>query len=353
MYKLLNQINNVKNFCLSNGSIFLISEEGVLLKDFEPLYKDVDYRSLTSNSIGITYKINSIREILINDKTYNLNSRFFPETLNPSKIVTKDNWRRGANRFEFELGIFNFKSNSQEISSNHTNYSILGSLEKYYTATKNNKLIALFYKNTLDKFWEIDLEVILGEGIKFAKYFGCIDDKLIFSAENNMIFVLHKFSGTLLKKYRDLPGINKGSFIENVIPDSKSFVLDQEKKLLFGVFGGNYVEINIENESIFFENLSEEMQRYDITFLLLLNNNPFTDDHLFVTTLKDTLVNGKRSHCNSLIALNRSSYEIDWEYTFTGDGIGTNIPLLQDDLLIQKSLDETLYVFQKEQTKVS
>lgn len=358
MFKLISAIKETGAINITGSDILFSRVNGIYNLNgiiFEDLNIEKTQLWIIKNSplTLFYYTLNGTAKIYKDGLTFITSESVFPNSFDANQVIVQEDMRFLNQKFQWKLGLYNHIQQEYIVKTNFENYISLGFVENNYLFQKEQSQLLFLKSNTLDKLWEVNLKIILGDGIKFAKYFGCIDDKLIFSAKNNMIFILDKFSGALLKKYRDLPGINKGSFIENVIPDSKSFVLDQEKKLLFGVFGGNYVEINIENESIFFENLSQELQRYDITFLLLLNNNPFTDDHLFVTTLKDKVINGKRGHYNSLIALNRSSYEIDWEYTFTGDGIGTNIPLLKDDLLIQKSLDETLYVFQKEQTKVS
>lgn len=353
MYKLINEIKEVGSVNVNCKDIYYTKSNGIynmqniLLKD-ENIEK-TQFWIIKNRPLSLFYyTVNGTAKKYRDGSTFIIKESVFPNSFNAKQVIVQEDMRFLNQQFQWKLGLYDHIQQECIFQTNFENYISLGLVENNYLFQKEQLQLLFLKSNTLEKLWEIDLEVILGGGTKFTKYFGSIDNKLIFSAEDHIIFILEKSSGALLKKYKDLPGINKGSFIENVIPDSKSFVLDQEKKLLFGVFGKNYVEINIENESIFFENLSQELQLHDITFLQLLNNNPFTDDHLFITTLKDTIINGVRGHYNSLIALNRRTHKIDWEYTFTGDGIGTNIPLLKDDLLVQKSLEDTLYVFQKE-----
>lgn len=277
-----------------------------------------------------------------------IKERVFYNTFTDKLVVGKMNWRREKRNFYWELGIYDCKKCEYLSKSNNQNYISLGTIKEGLLFHKSQEKIVLLDTNNLDLIWDIDLSTFLEE-TKLGKYFGCIDNKLIFSDNKHTVFVLDKSTGKVIQIFSEIPGINPKSQdkYKGRIMDSENFVLDKENQLLLGLYGSNYIEINLFNNTCKFKELSKMMDCYNIITFLAMRDNPFTNEHLFVTTLKKVDKKQRDERFNSIVAFNRNTLLIDWEHTFKGEGIGNHLPMMYKSLLLQKTLDDNLYIFEK------
>ncbi len=202
-----------------------------------------------------------------------------------------------------------------------------------------NKTSCFSAANEFSQEWEID--------IALKNILGLFNEKLLVVVDEHTILQIDPFSGDILYKWSDLPGFEAGTKYKGKIPNASNFVLDKESAKLIGVFYTYYFEIDLRSKKISFYQLKDELSKYGISDFRPFNNNPFTQEHLFLTahTYWDDFPNVDLS---SVIALNRESKKVDWSHTFTESGLGTNIPQITTTHLYQKDLDNNLHIFERQ-----
>ena len=73
-----------------------------------------------------------------------------------------------------------------------------------------------------------------------------------------------------------------------------------------------------------------------------------TESHIYYTIMTFPPQGYKGFSYDSVIALNRDTFKIDWHYAFEETGLGTNSPKIAGDKLYQLDLNQTLHIFEKE-----
>lgn len=357
MYNLIEKKSSISKIdCDNKCENIYYSSENILFKNDMAICNNVEPTTfyLTPRDNIFYYDKDGKSYFLKDNKQQKICERVFHNTFQELYVVGKTNWRREKRKFYWELGVYNFVEDVYISKTNYQNYISLGIIDDNYLFHKSGKKLILLSSNNLETIWKVELETFMSD-FKLGKYFGCIDNKLIFSDDKHTVFVLHKETGEIINTFSELPGINPGTTWENKILSSQGFVLDKKRQLLFGVFGKSYTEIDLKNNTISFKDLKPIVKKRGIDFLPQNhNNNPFTTEHLFFSGTKEVIIDKKVRVLSCLVAFNRNTLDIDWEYTFDlNEGSTTTIvPLLTDDKLFQLTSNGNLYIFQKDKTNI-
>lgn len=356
MYNLIEKKSSISKIdCDNKCENIYYSSENILFKNDMAICNNVEPTTfyLTPRDNIFYYDKNGKSYFLKDNKQQKICERVFHNTFQELYVVGKTNWRREKRKFYWELGVYNFVEDVYISKTNYQNYISLGIIDDNYLFHKSGKKLILLSSNNLETIWKVELETFMSD-FKLGKYFGCIDNKLIFSDDKHTVFVLHKETGEIINTFSELPGINPKSQdkFKGRIMDSQNFVLDKESQLLLGAYGANYIEIDLKDNTCRFKQLSEIMEDHNILTFLAMRDNPFTNEHLFLTTINKGVGKQKDERFNSIVALNRKTLKIDWEHIFVDEGLGPNIPVICNDLLLQKTLENNLYIFQKDKTNI-
>lgn len=307
--------------------------------------------SLFLNDIFIDDKVDSYNYTLYNSKIiYLKNGQTFVDNITINKTILVDTKFQNCALFSFDFNVENFTLGYQFIN--------LSSSEVIYDLGRHSNLKSTYIKNESFQILNFGDEIYCFSGtddftqnwkleIEVKKLFGMHNNALLVTNDNHTILLINPISGDILFKWSELPGFIAGSTYNGRIPNSSNFVLDDQIDRLIGVFHTYYFEIDLRSKEVSFYQLKDELSKYGISDFRPFNNNPFSQDHLFLTThtYKDDFPNVDLS---SVIALNRESKKIDWCHTFTESGLGTNIPQISSTHLYQKDLDNNLHIFERQ-----
>jgi hypothetical protein len=181
------------------------------------------------------------------------------------------------------------------------------------------------------------------------KFLGVWQNELLVACSNGLLLSLDVESGKLLHEWHSLPGyMQEIHYFANLMPDGQNLVLDEARGMLIGIHVYTYFEIDLKTREVHQYDLREEMPAFGITEFKPCRSNPFTDTHIFVTAFMKKQEDNPNWSYDCLVALNRSSHKIDWQYKFEGESLGTNIPQLGGNRLYQLDNGKTLHVFEKE-----
>ena len=186
---------------------------------------------------------------------------------------------------------------------------------------------------------------------KVLHIFGIWQEEFIIACSYGLILCLDVNTGKEKRRFQEIPKINSDSFIEGLIPNAESFVLDKEQSKLIGAFHKYYFEIDLITNKISFQDIKDELQNYYIYFINNVKNHPFTETHLYITAKSKQYINDKELQADCLVALNRTTKKIDWIHYFK-EAVVSGAPQLAGDRLYQLSKGD-LYIFQKQETTIT
>lgn len=178
---------------------------------------------------------------------------------------------------------------------------------------------------------------------------GVFQDAIFLPRKDRSIISISIDSGDIIQTWRELPNINKGSKIEGVIPEPKNFVLDKENELLVGRGINTIITIDLKTNNISFVNIDEELKRHNIFALKGISKGAFNSTHLFLTGMMNQTPEDTKFSYDCLFALNRETLQIDWQYNFEEESLGTHKPVLSGNKLYQLDNNKTLHIFEKEE----
>jgi len=185
------------------------------------------------------------------------------------------------------------------------------------------------------------------KNILLRKYFGVWNDQIFFACNIKFIIGLELSSGLIRKVWSTMDGFILDSDNKGVIPKPESFVLDKANNILIGAINTFYFEIDLITDEIKYFDVKAELLKFGIYFIKQISNNPFTDEHLFLTAMMKQSPNDEKWSSDCLIAFNRKTHEIDWHYSFENASLGTNVPQISENKLFQLDSNNTLHIFQK------
>ena len=202
----------------------------------------------------------------------------------------------------------------------------------------------LFKINNLEgkNIWVINLE----NNSEIKKILGIWESELIVACSDGLLISLDIENGELKRSWQDISGFQFDSVIQNRIPKMEIFSLHGD--VLIGALHIFYFELDLKTGEIKIENLEEELKCFDIFHIKQTNDNPVTDSHIFLTAMMHQPDGDNKFSYDCLIALNRKTFKIDWQYKFENESLGTNIPKLAGDKLYQLDNGGTLHIFEKE-----
>ncbi|MFA0964005.1 hypothetical protein AB9P05_19515 [Roseivirga sp. BDSF3-8] len=215
---------------------------------------------------------------------------------------------------------------------------------------RDDSTILLYLENQLTYFklynqqsvWELTLET----KVKIERILGVYQNQLLLACSDHLLLSVDVKTGKILHKWRELPGFEEGQFYKGALPEPADFVLDKKSGKLIGVFSKYYFEIDLVSGEINYEDIRKELNTHHINSFRRMGNNPFTEEHLFVTAHAE-LDERPNVDLDCILALNRHTQKIDWVHIFKDTGLGTNIPQITSKHLYQLDTEKNLYVFER------
>lgn len=203
-----------------------------------------------------------------------------------------------------------------------------------------------FYLGSLGEYETYKGEV---KSYSVEKFIGVWEDELLVACSNSLIISFDVNIGVEKRRWQTLenyyPNVKE---VANKIPRTENFVLDNKTNTLIGLHIFSLVKIDLKTGIIEVVNMENELRKYHIN--LLKNNSSYAidDSHIYTTATMDYEDNKSQWTYDCLIAINRETYQVDWQYKFENEGVGTNTPQLSDNKLYQLTSSNTLFIFEKE-----
>lgn len=205
--------------------------------------------------------------------------------------------------------------------------------------------------------WQFDLgslgeyETYKGEVKSYSveKFIGVWEDELLVACSNSLIISFDVKIGIEKRRWQTLenyyPNVKE---VANKIPRTENFVLDSKTNTLIALHIFSLVKIELSTGIIQVVAMENELKKHNIN--LLKNNSSYAidDNHIYTTATMDYEDNKTQWTYDCLIAINRETYQVDWQYKFENEGVGTNTSQLSDNKLYQLTLSNTLFIFEKE-----
>lgn len=339
MYKTIRKISNVSGV-KTYGDVVYYTVNNELIRDKKVIISGVEGYSFWFINDGIYFFDEDGNRHYQKDEIVDLvNFPFFTNSIFSTNIFCKYQFVRQNRKWQWILGIFDFKTMSLKKELPFKNFNVNLITENFAIGQFDSGILVGLDFIQEKKIWTLE------EPVK--KILGCFENNLILAAENNSVLMVNSFSGEILYKWSELPDFDAGSDYKGKIPNASNFVLDIESAKLIGVFHTYYFEIDLRSKMISFYQLKDELSKYGISDFRPFNDNPFTRKHLFLTThtYRDDFPNVDLS---SVIAFNRESKKVDWCHTFTESGLGTSIPQITTTHLYQKDTDNNLHIFERQ-----
>lgn len=184
---------------------------------------------------------------------------------------------------------------------------------------------------------------------EIIKFIGVWQDQLLVACSNSLLLALEINTGKILKKWQELNGYyTEIKKFANKIPPAENFILDEPNNKLISGHIMSITEIDLLTNKIEVFDLEQELKTYNINQLNSTNSNPFNKEYIYLTATMDYKDNKNQWTYDCLIAVNRKTKKVDWQYIFEESSLGVNIPQLSQNKLYQLDNDGNLYVFEKE-----
>lgn len=223
-----------------------------------------------------------------------------------------------------------------------------------YTTSINNSICKINLDQPEQPLWQFDLnqlETFTNKNneelnYKIIKILGIWQEELFVACNNGLMLSLDRSTGKEKCRWQYIKDYEFDSEIKNKIPRAESFVFDGDT--LIGALNTFYFKIDLKSSEIIAINISQELQKFHIFHIKTVIDNPVTDKHIYLTAMMRQKDNDTKFSYDCLIALNKKTLKIDWQYKFENAGLGTNIPKISENKLYQLDLDGNLHIFEKE-----
>jgi len=308
---------NVKDDIILTADSIFYNKNGINIIELESLSKSI----IQSYSILNPNPMNCNIGIVINDNNEKLN------------VIKKQSLKLSKfNVVNYEWGLI-YVTDSNILINNRTSLQV-------YTL-KNKTFILEFDTVIIDNLSHSEMATV-----EILKVIGCFLNKIILGLNNNTIVSLDIITGNILYKWDGVKEDHLGKF-NNKLPPTNSFVLDEITGVIFSLFNDSYIEIDLKTNSLNSVNLKNSFNKNNIDHFRFSTGYAFDDTHIYSIAQEDYIKLNIDYIPMCILALNRSTMEIDWKYTFEGDSILTDIPQLKGNKLYQLSALKTLYIFEK------
>jgi hypothetical protein len=343
------KINNVKSYDVNSGFYIELSNKLIC--------KNLSLQS--NNNLIHVYTFGDIIMVLDDvNKAYILSDT--------SLIENTFSFRIGSLKFPFieyykkeqprKYGIHNYLSQKNLFETTEwIGRDIFGE----YIFCENQGVIIGRSVFTAEPLWQFDMgglgeyETYKGEVKSYSveKFIGVWEDELLVACSNSLILSFDVNTGVEKRRWQTLenyyPNVKE---VANKIPRTENFVLETKTNTLIALHIFSLVKIELSTGVIQVVTMENELKKHNIN--LLKNNSSYAidDNHIYTTSTMDYEDNKSQWTYDCLIAINRETYQVDWQYKFENEGLGTNTPQLSGDNLYQLTASNTLYIFEKENT---
>ncbi|MGV6861258.1 MAG: hypothetical protein ACWA41_05775 [Putridiphycobacter sp.] len=223
-----------------------------------------------------------------------------------------------------------------------------------YTTSINNSICKINLDQPEQPLWQFELSKlnittncdIEKSNYKIIKIIGIWQEELFVACNNGLMLSLDKTTGKEKYRWQYIKEYEFDSEIKNKLPKSESFVFDGDT--LIGALNTFYFKIDLKSSEIIAVNISQELLKFNIFHIKTVNDNPVTDKHIYLTAMMRQKDNDTKFSYDCLIALNKTTLNIDWQYKFENVGLGTHIPKISKNKLYQLDLDGNLHIFERE-----
>lgn len=363
MYRVLNQILDVKNFAVSNDEIIIRFRNGSIQ------FNNMDITSINSNFKNIhfihldkiyywcttrngNFLLDKQFDVL---KEYPSSSVYWDEIVLDSKDLklyssTIEFDKNGVVVYDLEIRNLRTDSSFIEIGKKKIlgfNYQIVNKF--VFSTNENNTMLHAYTLPTAQPLWQFDLGS-LGEyttqlnetkTYEVRKFLGVTENKLWVLLSNDELLVLDISTGEVINKINEIPAQKMNEYTCNRL--GNCMVLDEKEGKIKGFVHFVYWELDAQTFEISTFNLKDTLAENQ--FFGIMNVLEFcqSDTHLFVP-MKQIDENG--SMWSFLIALNKETKQIDWKHQLPWTG--NNTPQYANNKLYQLDNDNTLHIFEKE-----
>ncbi|WP_158837571.1 hypothetical protein [Polaribacter sp. L3A8] len=347
MYRLIKKWKNISGL-KSHKNIVYFNENGNLIEKDNIILNDVESDCFWFINEGLYFfNKEGVRFYMKNEKFVEVKTPFFTNSIFENKILCKVNFRRENRKWKWEFGVYdmdrNFLSKEFEIQNFNSELVFKGNAIGFFN---KDRFASINYENG-----ELNWDLELGDNV--SKIIGIHKNEVFLITSNSKLIAVNIEKGVITNSWFDLSNISLDSQTKGLTLDGVNFVLDKNSEKLIGALHNNYIKLDLKTNAIHFVNITEELQKNKIIFIKQLNNNPFTDTHLFLTAMMQQEDNDKKWSKDCLFALNRITHKIDWLHIFEEQNLGTNIPKLTETELYQLDNNGNLFVFKKEENYIS
>jgi hypothetical protein len=219
----------------------------------------------------------------------------------------------------------------------------------------NNTQIHAYTLPTAQPLWQFNLGVLgtyqdsNGETLAYEvqKIIGVWNNQLLVACKNGMLLSVDIENGKLLHHWQYFNNQeNEKAYGGDKIPDTIHFQLDKTNNTLIAAAYRSFTEIDLQSRKITVTDLKDQLEIHGALSFYSTSENSFNDTHLFCTVV--IIEKPDNIFKNGIAAINRHTKKIEWFFTDKIFGTGTNAPTLSGDKLYQLTLDNILYIFQKE-----
>jgi hypothetical protein len=350
MFRLINKINI--NSSSHNSSWFKVQHEKAYWIEGDVLYifggKQTKVKQLLDSNFKL---IKSKERVLVGNNIYGY------EIIQQEEVITHEKrlinfkipfdsksdevyfFLRDKKSNTFKSGIYNTKTISVTFIKDSI-FNIFYAEENIFITSQIERI-----DSRGNKIWKFNYESF-SSNFEVESIIGIYKNELIIAGNENRLVSINVENGQIIRIWQELKGFEIGQFYKDVIPSPTNFILDQENGMLIGVFYTYYFEINLATGKVFYQNLLEELKSHQINSFRPMRNNPFTNEHLFLTAHADDN-KAPNVDIDCVLALNRNTKKVDWVHIFKDAGLGTNIPQITTHNLYQLDLNNTLHFFER------
>jgi hypothetical protein len=222
--------------------------------------------------------------------------------------------------------------------------------ETLFRRSENSKIQAMDLTNGNIR-WDVDMAQGLNNDSAdytgaVSKFIGTLNNIVYVAVRKSIIIGLDLSTGATQQYFYDLKGFSAGGYFANVLPDTTTFVLDKDRKILFSLFNEFYTEIDLTTDKISFKSLKPVLSKYKMLGFKAAVDVAFDNKCIYAIVFMDKLKMKKDWMMMSLVTLNRITFEIEQYYTFEESVINTDVPLRIGNSLYQLDSEKALHVFE-------
>lgn len=343
MYNYNRIISNVSGIKCFESTCYYNQDNNVKVDD-RVILKSVEGSSFWKfNSSYYYHNVEGERILLSGERKHIIKHPLFINTIFSKKAVCQARFRRENRKWNWNIGIYDLSLGELiEESIDIRNFTVVTLNNNLCIGHYESKgsLLALNIEKLDDIIWKTEFNNLL-----IKKVLGKQKNNIYLAFENK-ILEINLDTGEINRSWKDLPGFEAGSEYKNTIPEPKYFSLDENQKKLIGTFHTFYLEIDLESGKASYYDLKEELQSHYLSDFRPFSDHPFDENHLYLTA-HTHLPSYPKIDLDSIVMLNRTTLKIDWMYTFTDSGIGTNTPKITNTHLYQIDTEKNLYVFER------